>query len=271
MKIRSTLAGACLVRDPEMPEINRILRDGETVAWLVRTPEPWDWKRSQVTLRHTDHAVPISEMLGPVKITGAALGMSDANDEYVDLLILEDISLNGWRLEMRDTMASSTSFVDAPFNDSGSIWSTLYTFASQDRTKAGMRIRLYSGGLLQPAGNHTQLTMNIAPQGDPGIAQLPSSGADLRLVDTSGRTACAVRILPETAFDPVHVPKGARMLRKGDATGVIFVPGIDDAFAPGAYSLSMVYRRNISVNDPEGIVLSQAGDTMDEQAFVPLY
>lgn len=264
--------GPGLVRDPETPEINRILREGATVAWLLRSPEPWDWKRSQMTLRHTDQAVPTSAMLGPVKITGAALGMSDANDEYVDLLMLEETSLNGWRLEMRDAAASGTSLLDAPpFDDPGSIWSTLYAFAAQNRIAAGMRVRLYSGGLLQPSGNHTQLTMNIAAQGAPGIARLPASGVDLRLVDLSGRIGCAIRILPETGFDLDPVPPGARMLRKGDATGLILVPGVGDAFAPGAYALSMVYRRNISVNDPESIVLSQAGDTTDEQAFVPLY
>jgi len=33
----------------------------------------------------------------------------------------------------------------------------------------------------------------------------------------------------------------------------------------------MAYRRNITANDPESIVLSQAGDATDEHAFVPLY
>jgi hypothetical protein len=263
--------GPGLVRDAETLEINRILNGGETVAWLVRSPEPWDWKRSQIVLRHTDQTAPISEMLGPAKITGAALGMSDANDEYVDLLILEDTSPNGWRLEMRDATASSTGLVDAAFDDPGSIWLALYEFAAQSTIKAGMRIRLYSGSLLQPSGNHTQLAMNIAAPGDPGVARLPASGADLRLIDPLGRTACAIRILPEAAFDLVPVPLHARMVRKGDSTGLILVPGIDDSFAPGAYALAMVYRRNISADDPESIVLSQAGDTTDEQAFVPLY
>ena len=52
---------------------------------------------------------------------------------------------------------------------------------------------------------------------------------------------------------------------------LILVPGTDNAFAPGAYALSMVYRRNISAQDPASVVLSQAGDTTDERAFVPLY
>jgi hypothetical protein len=264
--------GPGLVRDPETTEINRILRNGKIVAWLVRSPEPWDWKRSRITLSRMDQAVaPISEMLGPVKITGAALGMSDANDEYTGLLMMEQTSLNGWRLEMRDASASDTGFIDAAFDDPASTWSTLYQFTAQNVIKAGMRIRLYSGGAPQPAGSHTQLSMNIAAPGNPGVAKYPSVGADLRLLDPSGRTACAIRILPEAGFGPLQVPAGVRMLRKGDATGLILVPGADDAFAPGAYALSMNYRRDISVGDPDSIVLSQAGNTTDEQAFVPLY
>ena len=149
---------------------------------------------------------------------------ADANDEYVDLLMLEEVSLNGWRIEMRDAMAAGTSSLDTPSDNPGSGWSVLYEFTAQNAVKAGMRIRLYSGGLLQPSGDHTLLAMNKAPQGNPGVAQLPSSGADLRLIDISGRIACAIRFLPETAFGPVPAPLGVRMLRNGDATGLILFP-----------------------------------------------
>jgi hypothetical protein len=264
--------GPGLVRDPETTEINRILHNGEIVAWLVRSPEPWDWKRSRITLSRMDQVVaPVSEMLGPVKITGAALGMTDANDEYTDLLMMEQTSLDGWQLEMRDASASATGFIDAPFDDPASTWLTLCAFAAQDVIKAGMRIRLYSGDAPQPSGSHTQLSMNIAATGHPGVARYPSVGADLRLLDPSRRTACAIRILPEAGFSPLQAPADVRVLRKGDATGLILVPGANDAFAPGAYALSMIYRRDISADDVDSIVLSQAGNTTDEQAFVPLY
>ena len=264
--------GPGLVRDPDTTEINRILRNGEIVAWLVRSPEPWGWRRAQITLRRMNQmSAPASEMLGPVKITDAGLGMSDANEEYVDLLLMEETSLKGWRLQMRDAASSGTGLVDLAFDDPASVWVMVHEFTTQDAVKAGMRIRLYSGGLLQPSGDHTRIAMNITAEGDAGVAQFPSAGVDLRLLDPAGRTACAVRILPETGFSPVPVPSSARMLRKGDATGVIFVPGLDDAFLPGAYALFMTYRRDISANDSDSIRLSQAGDTGDEQAVVPLY
>ena len=260
--------GPGLVRDPETTEISRILRNGEIVAWLIRSPEPWNWTRSRITLGQMAQATtPVSEMLGPVKITGAALGKSDANDEYVDLLMMEQASLKGWRLEMRDPAASG----NAAFDDPASIWLTLYEFAEPKAIKAGIRIRLYSSGSSQPSGNHTQLVMNIAAAGDPGIVRYPATGVDLHLLDPSGRTACAIRILPEADFVPVQAPQDGRMLRKGDAAGLILIPGAGGTFAPGTYALSMNYRRDISAVDPDSIVLSQAGDTMAEQAFVPLY
>jgi hypothetical protein len=260
--------GPGLVREPETTGISRILRNGKIVAWLIRSPEPWNWTRSRITLRRMNQATtPASEMLGPVKITGAALGMSDAHDEYVDLLMMEQTSLKGWRLEMRDPTASG----NAAFDDPASTWLTLYEFPAQKTIKAGMRIRLYSSGSSQPSGNHTQLVMNIAAPADPGVVRYPAAGVDLRLLDPSGRTACAIRILPEAGFIPVQAPQDVRMLRKGDAAGLILIPGAGDSFVPGTYALSMDYRRDISAADPSSIVLSQAGDTMAEQAFVPLY
>jgi hypothetical protein len=256
------------VRDPDEPEVNRILSGGEAVGWLVRSPEPWDWKRAEISLVHNAQAIPASEMLGPVKIVGAELGMGSADDEYVDLLGLEDRDLGGWKLQLRDGSGTSNGLVDAPFDDDASTWLDLHAFAAADRIDAGLRLRLYSGGLIHPPLDHTHGTMNCVPPGTQATARLPAGGADLRLLDSVGRTACAVRILPVTAFGPVSQP---RMLRKADATGLILLPSAGAAIAPGAYALAMRYRRDATSIDPESAILSQAGAIADELAFVPLY
>ena len=263
--LASLWLGPGLVRDTQATEVNRILRGGEAIGWLVRSPEPWDWKRAEITLMHCADATPASALLGPVKITGAVLGMTAGDDEYVDLLGHEDCDLAGWTLQLRDGSATVSGLVDAPFDDPASSWLDLHTFAAGDRIGAGLRLRLYSGGLVQPPLDHLHGTMNAVP---PGNARLPAPGADLRLRDRSGRTACAVRILPPAAFAPVSQPG---LLRKADATGLILLPNAGAAIAAGAYALAMRYRRDARAIDPKSVILSQAGATADELAFVPLY
>jgi len=257
--------GPGLVRDPDAPEVNRILRAGDALGWLVRSPEPWDWKRTEITLMHCADAIPASQLLGPVKITGAMLGMTAGDDEYVDLLGLEDRDLLGWKLQLRDASGTTSGLIDAPFEDDASTWLDLHAFATGDRINAGIRFRLFSGGLVQPPLSHVHRTMNCVP---PGGARLPAGGADLRLLDPRGRTACAVRILPPSAFAPVAQPG---MLRRADASGLILLPNAGAAIPAGAYALAMRYRRDARSIDPESVVLSQAGTTADELAFVSLY
>lgn len=260
--------GPGIVRDAVAPEVNIILRGGERVGWLIRSPEPWDWARSEIGLARAPESAPQSQMLGPVKITGAALGAAVGDDEHIDLLALEDVDLAGWRLQIRDASGSATGLIDAPFNDPLSLWLDRYQFGATPRIDAGLRIRLYAGGLVRPPADHVWRSMNIAPPGNPGVATLPAQGVDLRLLDPSGRTACAVRVLPEGAFAPVLA---APMLRKADATGLIILPNSGSAIGPGVFRLNMKYRRDNRLRDPESVRLSQAGDSADEEAVMPLY
>lgn len=256
--------GPGLVRDPTAPDVHRILRGGVPLGWLIRGPEPWDWQRSEITLHHNIEAMPPSHVLGPVKVTGAALGMSSADDEHVDLIALEDVRLAGWKLQVRD-IGVAGALLGAPLEDPASAWLDLHDFTGPETISAGLRIRLRSGGQVEPARDHTWRSMNIGA----AAALLPAFGADLRLLDSSGRVACAVRIAPNSAFAPI--PSAPRLLRKADSTGLIVLPNDGDSIASGAYGLAMVYRRDRSQIEPGGIVLSQAGDTTDEEAFVPLY
>lgn len=256
--------GPGLVRDPTAPEVHRILRGGVPLGWLIRSPEPWDWERSEIALHHAVEAMPPSYLLGPVKITGAALGMGSADDEYVDLIALEDVRLAGWTLQMRDTGATG-ALLDSPLDDPAPAWLDLHDFAGPETISGGVRIRLWSGGNANPVGDHTWRSLNIGAV----AALLPAFGADLRLLDPSKRVACAVRIAPNSAFAPMQ--PAPRLLRKADATGLIILPNDGDSAASGAYGLAMVYRRDRSQLDPGSIVLSLAGDTANEEAFVPLY
>jgi len=256
--------GPGLVRDPTTPEVHRILRGGAALGWLIRSPEPWDWMRSEITLRHGVEAMPASHVLGPVKITGAALGMTTAGDEYVDLIALEDVRLAGWKLQLRD-IGSAGALPGSALDDPSQSWVDLHDFTGSERIPAGLRIRLWSGGQAKPAHDHTWRSLNAGA----AAARLPAFGADLRLLDSTGRVACAVRIAPDSTFAPIQ--SAPRLLRKADSTGLIVLPSQGDAIPSGAYALAMVYRRDRSQIDPGSLVLSQAGDTTNEEAFAPLY
>jgi len=262
--LAQTWLGPGLVRDPAAPEVHRILRKGAPLGWLVRSCEPWDWERSQITLLHSSAAMPPSHLLGPIKITGAALGMSSPEDEYVDLIALEAIRLAGWKLQLRNS-GNAGALPDSPLDDPAWTWLDLHAFTGAATISGGLRIRLWSGGSAKPAVDHTWRSMNVGA----AAAFLPAFGADLRVLDPSGRTACAVRIAPDSSFAPLQ--PAPRMLRKADATGLIILPNDGAPIGPGAYGLAMVYRRDRTQIEPGSIVLSLAGDTANEEAFVPLY
>jgi hypothetical protein len=226
-----------------------------------------DWARCEIIVEYTPNEVPPSLMLGPVKIIGAALGKTHGDDEYVDLLGLEDTDLEGWRLQLRDNSGGPPS---APLDDPASAWGDLFHFPAQAAINAGFRLRLISGGAVQPAPSHVWRTMNVAAAGDPGVANLPAPSADLRLLDRTGRTACAIRILRDTMF-AAAATLSLRLLRKADATGLIVLPQAGMGIGADAYRLKMLYRRNLGQAHPDEVVLSMAGDSGDELSFVPLY
>ena len=81
--------------------MTRIEQAGETLAFLVASSEPIDWKRTSLEVLHTKQQVPKSVVPGPVKLTDVSFEIGQSGEESVTLLLREDTDLSGYRVEHR--------------------------------------------------------------------------------------------------------------------------------------------------------------------------
>jgi YVTN family beta-propeller protein len=89
--------GAASAQDPPQLDITRLEHAGSVLGWLVRSPEPVDYTRAQITLSAAPRTLVRGDAPGAVKITEAELG--DA--ESVTLLARGAVDLTGYRVEYR--------------------------------------------------------------------------------------------------------------------------------------------------------------------------
>jgi YVTN family beta-propeller protein len=89
--------GSASAQDPPQLDITRLEHANAVLGWLVRSPEPIDYTRAQITLSAVPRILARGKAPGAVKIAEAELG--DA--ESVTLLAREAIDLTGYRVEYR--------------------------------------------------------------------------------------------------------------------------------------------------------------------------
>ncbi|HWN43317.1 MAG TPA: hypothetical protein VNW71_13910, partial [Thermoanaerobaculia bacterium] len=94
--------GQAARQNPPRVEVTRLERAGQAPAFLLRSPEPIDWKRiemevSRAGLRLSPPAVP-----GDLKLTDIAFGSAKPEEETVTLLVREETELTRHRLELWD-------------------------------------------------------------------------------------------------------------------------------------------------------------------------
>lgn len=82
-------------------EVTRVDRNGEAVAFLVRSPEPIDWKRTSLEVRRAGRWSPPPEVPRGVKLTNVTFGSVQPNEESVTLLLREPTDLTSHRIEVR--------------------------------------------------------------------------------------------------------------------------------------------------------------------------
>lgn len=91
--------GAAGQIEPETLEVHRISAGGGDAAILVRSPEPLDWTRTDLSVLRAARAVPAPTIPADVKLTELAVGGPDANDETVTLLARRPMTLAGRSVE----------------------------------------------------------------------------------------------------------------------------------------------------------------------------
>lgn len=94
------LGPAALQNPPEL-RVTRVERAGEALALLVESPEPIDWRRTDIGVRHTEKPALVDKEPGYVKLTDLSQGMIHPNEESVTLLLRDATELSGHRLEYR--------------------------------------------------------------------------------------------------------------------------------------------------------------------------
>lgn len=100
-----TLAAAVLQerarQSPPEVQVTKVERNGEAVAFLVQSPEPIDWKRTDLELLRTDRLIPPPALPGTSKLTDVTFGTHQPNEESVTLLLREAADLSRQRVEYR--------------------------------------------------------------------------------------------------------------------------------------------------------------------------
>ena len=96
--------GPAALQNPPQVEVTWVVGAGmdserEALAFLVRSPEPIDWKRTAVELLRTDRWMPLPSLPGTVKLTDVTFGTTQPNEETVTLLLREATDLSGHRIE----------------------------------------------------------------------------------------------------------------------------------------------------------------------------
>ncbi|RKN70084.1 hypothetical protein [Paenibacillus ginsengarvi] len=93
---------ALLANKEDGTTVTRLTRaDGATQGFLVRNPEPIDWRRCTISLRRSSELVPMPGLPGIMKITGVSRHAADANVESVSLIVREALNPNGYTVEQQ--------------------------------------------------------------------------------------------------------------------------------------------------------------------------
>jgi hypothetical protein len=82
---------------PSRLEVTKVTRGDTAIAFLVQSPEPVDWARSDLAVSRAPRHLPQPQRPGAMKITGV-----DLADESVHLLLRDALDPTGYRVEFRD-------------------------------------------------------------------------------------------------------------------------------------------------------------------------
>ena len=240
----------------------------ENVAMLLRMAEPIDWKRIKLTLSELNQAVPAPIAPLKVKLVAAKLGAQAPADEEVILLIREATNLTGHRIEMREIVPGTTLPLDSADVDAPK-WEPIYSFGDEAKLAAGTRVIVSSGNAPANATTEPRTQRRYgAAAGDPGQLRFTSTTVDLRIVAPRGDVIHARRFLDTTA---ISSQIGFKLLRKADGTACFILPTQPSVVSSsGPQRLTMMFVRDNTATEPDSIIMSSVGQTMDEVAVLDI-
>jgi hypothetical protein len=113
-QLANLVLGSAALQDPLQVEVTRVDREGQTEAFLVRSPEPVDWTRTSLSLSTVARTVAPPQTPKAAKLTAVTFANAVPNDETVDLLLREVIDLSGYGIERRSWPAGLNETPDNP-------------------------------------------------------------------------------------------------------------------------------------------------------------
>jgi hypothetical protein len=231
------------------------------LAYLVQSPEPIDWHRTELSLLRTDFTRTEPALPGKVKLTAANFGANRTTVDSVVLLLREPLNLTGYKVDSRLVMwplnrgrglvFNAETLPGAGFTEPA--WETYHIFGAEKTLPAGTMLQV--------------LPSNAIAVPTVGLAFF---SIELRIVAPDGLVIHDRHFLP----DDNYVSEDVNVLRKADGTG-FFMVKLDNnlsgiQFPLGQYRLKLTYRRNNRGHVPASQILSQAGNQADEVATIDI-
>jgi hypothetical protein len=252
----ATLGADGIVRAPANVEISNATHDQTLTALLIRSPEPFQWERTNLS-SNLAPATPNLGIPGEVKMTGVSFG-STPTDESVTMVLRAPLSLSGFQIQWRHV-------VDA--NNPDPAWTTYYTFATEAVLGDGIAVSVFSGSSAgAPAREPGTQQRFVAADASSAVVVFPTdgTGVELRLLDLTG----AVVHQREFKGDPgLSQQTPVNVIRKADGTALFLflTPG---AARPPGMRLDFFFTRNpgTSTIPPPFPILRQAGSDTPERA-----
>ncbi|MGB1250220.1 MAG: hypothetical protein ACPG8W_06260 [Candidatus Promineifilaceae bacterium] len=119
--------GSAAAQEPTAVEMTRITHNDTALGLLLRSPEPIDWTRVDISLTETERNVRPATPPTDLKITGATFGA----DQSVQLLARQPLNLNGQTLQYerwptpRDQFSGDALFRDSFAENNFSAWTVV--------------------------------------------------------------------------------------------------------------------------------------------------
>ncbi len=84
---------------PKEVQVTQIQQNNKTLALLVESPEPVDWKRTSLDFLQNGRSLPKVALPGAVKLTEATFGTTQPNQESVSLLLRDALNITNYHIE----------------------------------------------------------------------------------------------------------------------------------------------------------------------------
>lgn len=277
--LATAVLGESARQNPREVQVTRVEIDQARLAYLVQSPEPIDWLRTELSLLRTDFTRTESALPGKVKLAAADFGANKVNIDSVVLLLREPINLTGCRIESRlvtwPLRPNSGVVIDVQaLSEDGFAalaWTPYRVFEGEKNLPAGTLLQILPGETSPLAPLKTALAQQLTSDGGSlNHSRYAFFSIEMRIVALDGKIIHARHFLP----DDNYVSEDVNVLRKADGTG-FFMVKLDAnlssiPFSLGQYRLKLTYRRNNHAHVPTSQILSQAGNQTDEVVTIDI-